>query len=351
MFCLFVCLFQNVDELKQKLLCTSIELEQLKMEANEELRKNKEYAKQLLQLLKMACQERDEARDQFQKLMNKVMYSSDFFNGIPCQIQPPESSPSPPQPPPPPPLLNNPTTKGNSSITESNSHSENYNYHTHGGVGGGSGSSPVDSSFFDPAAVSSSPPELMADSNINLAAAASFVPPHSGIPKLDQGSILIENLSQGKSLPQRGKFLKAVLDSGPLLQNLLVAGPLPRWRNPPQLQTFHIPPVSVSIKNSSPPPPDAAAAANASDINNINPRNFTNLNQFGSRFQNQTLVQTLSRPYTEMSCASSQMMSNSMLNFANVPTLSPSTSSGACMMMNSSDMNGYAALGKRQRLH
>lgn len=300
------------------------------MEASEELRKNKEYAKQLLQLLKMACQERDEARDELQKLMNKVMLSAEFFNGIP-QLQP--DSPSPP---PPPPLLK--PTKANSSITESNSHSETYNYHSHG-------SSPGDS-FFD--AVSS--PELsninMADSS-NIAAfvnqplvqeCKSMMVPNnsvvvpSGIQKIDQASLVIDSLAKGKSLPQRGNFLKAVLDSGPLLQNLLVAGPLPRWRNPPQLQTFHIPPVSIK-----------GCTSDADII--MNQKTSANLNQFASRFQTQT-----PRPYAEMSCASSQIMSTSMLNFANGPA--PGAFMSSDMLISAgANANTYAALGKRHRLH
>ncbi|KAL3530695.1 hypothetical protein ACH5RR_010017 [Cinchona calisaya] len=302
----FFDIFQSIDDLKQKLLCTSLELEQLKMETNDEMRKNKEYVKQLIQLLKMACQERDEARDQLQKMMlsKAIMPSTNstelFFSGLP-QLQPDS------------PLLK-PTTKANSSITESNSFSETYNYHSHG-------SSPGES-LFD--AVSS--PELsninMGDSgsiafvNQPLVQANNMVIP-SGIPKVvDHASLVIDNLVKGKNLPQKGKFLKAVLDSGPLLQNLLVAGPLPRWRNPPQLQTFHIPPVSIK----------------GCDVDMINVKSAaTNISPI---FPSRTLA---SRPYTEMSCASSQMYSTSMLNFTN------GQSAGA-------DLNSYVPLGKRQRL-
>ncbi|KAI7736212.1 hypothetical protein M8C21_024125 [Ambrosia artemisiifolia] len=43
-------------------------------------------------------------------------------------------------------------------------------------------------------------------------------------------------------LPAQGKFLDAVMKAGPLLQNLLLAGPLPHWRHPPpQLDTYRIP--------------------------------------------------------------------------------------------------------------
>uniref|UniRef100_A0A9I9EI51 Uncharacterized protein n=1 Tax=Cucumis melo TaxID=3656 RepID=A0A9I9EI51_CUCME len=49
------------------------------MEANEESIKNKEKVKSLLLLLQAAYEERDEARDQLQKLMNKIMPTSINF--------------------------------------------------------------------------------------------------------------------------------------------------------------------------------------------------------------------------------------------------------------------------------
>ncbi|XP_076906738.1 uncharacterized protein LOC143562964 [Bidens hawaiensis] len=42
--------------------------------------------------------------------------------------------------------------------------------------------------------------------------------------------------------PENGKFLEAVKNVGPLLQNLLMAGPLPNWRQPPPaIDTCQIP--------------------------------------------------------------------------------------------------------------
>ena len=82
------------------------------------MKKNNKSFKQLLQLLK-AYQERDEVRDQLQKVLNKVMSSSlpKFLIGWPHIQQ--ES-----------PLIK--PTKANSSITESNSLSKTYNHHSHG---------------------------------------------------------------------------------------------------------------------------------------------------------------------------------------------------------------------------
>jgi hypothetical protein len=48
----------------------------------------------------------------------------------------------------------------------------------------------------------------------------------------------LELLAAKRQLPQKGRLVQAVMEAGPLLQNLLVAGPLPRWRNPPQAQAL-----------------------------------------------------------------------------------------------------------------
>ncbi|PSR95137.1 Kinetochore protein like [Actinidia chinensis var. chinensis] len=194
---------ESIDELKQKLLYTTLELESVRMEANEEMRKSREYVKQLMQLLNMAYQERDEARDQHHKLLNQAM-SCEFFT----------------------PLTQTKPAKANSSITESNSF----------------GSSPVDS-LFDPI----SSPEQLSNGNVESPShLAAFV----NQPFVsDPSGLVIEKAMKGKSLPQKGKFLQAVLEAGPLLQTLLVAGPLPRWRNPPPLQPLQIPPVSISDEN------------------------------------------------------------------------------------------------------
>lgn len=84
---------QDMDELKQKLLYTTLELESARVQADEEMKKNEEFMKQLLQLLKLACQERDEARDQVQKLLAKLTPSTPppEFLTPPPQFQPHQS--------------------------------------------------------------------------------------------------------------------------------------------------------------------------------------------------------------------------------------------------------------------
>lgn len=187
-----------MDDLRQKLQYTSFELEAVKSKANEESKLHQEEVKNLLHLLKLARQERDEAKDQLQRLL---------------------------------------AIKANSSITESNSH----------------GSSPVDS-FFEPV----SSPEF---SNFNIVPEPpvhqiKFGNRHVNricnsqqrSVKIDPVEALMDEIIKGKSLPEKGKLLQTVMESGPLLQTLLVAGPLPRWRNPPPLQqSFRTPPISNSF--------------------------------------------------------------------------------------------------------
>ncbi|KAL9171072.1 hypothetical protein ABFS82_04G185800 [Erythranthe guttata] len=178
----------EVEQLKQKLLFTTLELEKLRSEAMEQMRQNKAYVSHLINLLKCAFQERDDAKTHLQKLLNN--------NNI--TIMPPQANymnPSfrLPETPLPKPVNENP----NSSVTGSNSVA----------------------SLFDPV----------------------FSPDFSNIlvqeccNKVDEGNLVIDRLVKGKPLPKRGKFLQTVVEAGPLLQNILVAGPLPTWRNPPQL--------------------------------------------------------------------------------------------------------------------
>nr|GMC78103.1 uncharacterized protein LOC109156431 isoform X1 [Ipomoea batatas]GMD20890.1 uncharacterized protein LOC109156431 isoform X1 [Ipomoea batatas]GME04035.1 uncharacterized protein LOC109156431 isoform X1 [Ipomoea batatas]GME19216.1 uncharacterized protein LOC109156431 isoform X1 [Ipomoea batatas]GME20178.1 uncharacterized protein LOC109156431 isoform X1 [Ipomoea batatas] len=295
---------ESMDELKQKLLYTSFELQRLKVESREEMRKNKEYVKQLVQLVNTACRERDEARNQIQKVLSSF-----------SQVVQTDQSP-----------LVKPAARANSGLTESNSLSDAHNHYL------SHGSSPVES-LLDPV----SSPELssmnggdskgMVFVSLNQNQNQPLVLDCNGsVPRVpevvDQGTLVIDSLVKGKPLPEKGKLLNAVLEAGPLLQTLLLAGPLPRWRNPPQLKHFHIPQVSIRGCDADAVPHNPAAAPQ-----------FLNAQQ----------------PYFEMSCGSSQMLSTSMLNFGTVP-------SGGCvgnqmLISSGSNIDCYGHMGKRQRLH
>ncbi|KAL9376206.1 hypothetical protein Peur_030326 [Populus x canadensis] len=73
---------------------------------------------------------------------------------------------------------------------------------------------------------------------------AGLVPP--AVAKIHPADAVIENFVKGKVV---GKLLQALMEARPLLQTLLLAGPLPQWRNSPPLQPFNIVPVPVSNQN------------------------------------------------------------------------------------------------------
>lgn len=311
---------QNIDELKQKLLYTTLELEAVKAETDIEMKRNMESMKQLLQLLKLACQERDEAKDQLQKLLIKIMPTNDqqFFNptnpSIPnCFTNDQLQQIHPLMP-----------AKANSSITESNGLSDAYNHNS---------SSPVDS-LFDPI----SSPEF---SNINLESpfVQDYHPNAISSSKVDEATLVMEGMIKGKNLPQKGNLLQAVMEAGPLLQTLLVAGPLPRWRNPPPLQGFNIPPMVVAV--------DQIGVAQKQAIGGSS-----------GLVRSPTMVFKQPQPYVEMGCgSSSQMMAagggsggggGGCLSFGDV---SFGSNCQGRMVSACPGGSNLGPIGKRQRLH
>ncbi|XP_022730796.1 uncharacterized protein LOC111285556 [Durio zibethinus] len=285
------------------------------MEANEQIRKYREEIKCLLNLLKLAYQQRDEARDQLRKLLNKLMPSG------PTELQPILPHPQSESPP----MI---AAKANSSITESNSLSDTYNHRQ------SHGSSPVDS-FFDAVTSPDFSSIKMADSGSTGFVNQPFVQEYngsvsiglvsSGVTNIDPATTVIDNLAKGKTLPQKGKLLQAVMEAGPLLQTLLVAGPLPRWRNPPPLH-FKVPPVLIKGCDSK------------------------TANQKLAAKTNRTIVQKLlnsSSSYPEMSCGSHQMCSAAMLNFAS--SASAPGLSNSKLLSSGAGVNTQITAGKRQR--
>ncbi|KAJ6767538.1 ENABLED-LIKE PROTEIN (DUF1635) [Salix koriyanagi] len=120
-----ICGYESMDDLKHKLLYTTLELQKMKMKANVRLREQKDTVQHLLNLLANACKERDGARDQLQALLYRSM-SSGSSGQILSRVLP--ESP-----------ISNTTPKANLSVLESNSEAFNQLSHC---------SSSVDS-FFD----------------------------------------------------------------------------------------------------------------------------------------------------------------------------------------------------------
>ncbi|KAL6516482.1 hypothetical protein OROGR_019787 [Orobanche gracilis] len=259
----------DMEQLGQQLLYTTLELEKVKSEAMEEIRKNKEYIKQLIHLLTYAIQERDEARNQLHNLLLINKHNNNFSL----------------------------TTK---TAESSDNLSETYNYHSHG-------SSPVESLFegnqsselsnvtlvvqdTNPLILNTSNSNNNNNNNNNNQVNPVIVP-----TVVDQGLVIIDNLVRGRVLPQKGKFLQAVLRAGPLLQTLLVAGPLPKWRNPPQFQPFQVPPLPIK----------------ACEVSNV-------VGQLGSRLQS----------FDQVPCGPVQVQPGYVLNFGNMAPNGPLVESG-----------------------
>ncbi|KAJ6690711.1 hypothetical protein OIU85_006911 [Salix viminalis] len=221
-----ICGYESMDDLKHKLLYTTLELQKMKMKANVRLREQKDTVQHLLNLLANACKERDGARDQLQALLYRSM-SSGSSGQILSRVQP--ESP-----------ISNTTPKANLSVLESNSEAFNQLSHC---------SSSVDS-FFDAGSSPDFPNknlegsstagllnQLLVQEQHSWTKFTGLVSPGGNSVENDRGIAVIDYLAQGKVLPQKGKLLQAVMDAGPLLQSLLITGQLPQWRNPPPLRT------------------------------------------------------------------------------------------------------------------
>ncbi|KAJ4814747.1 enabled-like protein (DUF1635) [Rhynchospora pubera] len=184
---------QNTEELKQKLLQTTLELETLRTTAKEEMRKKEENVNKLIQLVKLTTKERDEAKEQVNALLSFLQSK---------KTQQPAAV--------------------NSGLTESDSLSDAQTSISHRPHV----SSPVESFYH-------------ADSS-NITTAAPIPTATVTATKFDYGSVIIDELAKKRPLPENGKLLHAVMNAGPLLQTLMVAGPLPMWRNPPPVQTCQV---------------------------------------------------------------------------------------------------------------
>ncbi|KAG4961324.1 hypothetical protein AAZX31_13G314300 [Glycine max] len=224
---------ESCDELRQKLLATTLELKTME-----------NVKRELLNLLKMAYQERDEAREELQKLEAREELQKLVTKLTPSILFEVPSM-----------MMIHAQTKANSSITESNSTS-----HV---------SSSVDSLL-----EAFSPQEFSNMNNNNIVESHNLGGYYLKQPSVqnmnmsvlsqkrtcDAGDQVIEYMAKGKVLPQKGNLLKAVMDAGPVLQTLHVAGPLPTWRNPPPLQNIKIPPLNVQ---------DFVASNNNNNVNTL----------------------------------------------------------------------------------
>jgi len=211
-------IFQGEQELRQKLMDARIELEN-----------TKHLKTELFNRLKMAYQERDEARCQLVKLMNQLTPSSSNTLQNVFDIQNHFTFPS--------------------AIRASSSMAESDNCLSHG--------SPqveflLDSSTEFANINAGNPFDKMSNLNQNMIQDFSFSAPYVSMtpsvkPMCDPDAAFIDRIASERGLPQMGHLLQAVKDAGPLLNTLLLAGQLPTWVNPPPIEQIKVP--TVAIKN------------------------------------------------------------------------------------------------------
>jgi hypothetical protein len=172
-----------MEDLRQSLLYTTLELEQTRSLAQEELNKKDEQLMNLKDLINNIIRERDEAQEKCQRLLlEKLVFNQQQQNAPLSGVSSIEDEP-----------------RKKTTIDSNNGFS-------------------LSSSDCEESIVSS--------------------------PIIDQS--MIEVLTPNKPLPEKGKLLQAVMKAGPLLQTLLLAGPLPQWKHPPPpLESFEIPPVTI----------------------------------------------------------------------------------------------------------
>ncbi|XP_054795813.1 uncharacterized protein LOC129301261 [Prosopis cineraria] len=194
----YYCQGKSMEELRQSLLYTTLELEETRAAAQEELRKRDDQLVNLKDLLNKTIKERDEAREKCHRLL------LDKF-----VLQQQQAAP----------------LSGVSSIEDEPRRGIDSN--------NGLSSSDCEESIVSSPVIDHFPqPQL---------------PPQPPLPATQS----MMELAPEKPLPEKGKLLQAVMKAGPLLQTLLLAGPLPQWRHPPPpLDSFEIPPVTIP----SPPP-------------------------------------------------------------------------------------------------
>lgn len=180
-----------MEELRQALLYTTLELQTTIASAKEEITRRELEIIQIKDLLTRTMKERDEAQSRCKKLqLEKLILQQQLSRKEQPKLA---AAPSPRK-----------TSSGDDEAMLV--------------------SSGVSNSSLSPSPAAAAPPVLK-------------VAPELAVQKL---------------LPPKGKLLQAVMEAGPLLQTLLLAGPLPQWEHPPPpLDSTEIPPVAIPSPSSS----------------------------------------------------------------------------------------------------
>uniref|UniRef100_A0A1J3CCF7 Uncharacterized protein n=1 Tax=Noccaea caerulescens TaxID=107243 RepID=A0A1J3CCF7_NOCCA len=221
---------KTAEELRQTLVYATLELEQTKLVAQEELRKRDEQLIHLEDVLTKTLKERDEAIEKCHNLL---------FDNLLLQQQKQNQNQNQNQITPP--------LSGASSIDDEQLQPRQQQQQQNLNSNKSFSSSDTEESIMSP----------------------SVIDPVTTMNQASQGEIMATLLLE-KPLPEKGNLLQAVLKAGPLLQTLLLAGPLPQWRHPPPpLETSEIPLVTV------PPPQFQSSIVNNGCGNSNKKRAFS----------------------------------------------------------------------------
>ncbi|XWS43682.1 hypothetical protein CRYUN_Cryun16bG0124300 [Craigia yunnanensis] len=217
---------KSMLELKSRHLCDNYELESMREELVGEIGMQEETTDVLYQLLFDACQERHEAREQLNRSVAEISELKELlYKLLPSNSAETSSVISHVQPD----NRNQEILKGNLDIKGSDTLSEAYNtYYDYSSSANGDSRTLFNASLTD-------------SSNLALLK-KSFVQESGGRIQFGQfssndlavypASKVIDILVMGKPLPEKGRFLEAVIGTAPLLETLIIIGQLP---NPPPL--------------------------------------------------------------------------------------------------------------------
>lgn len=213
-----------MEELSQSLLVTTLELETTKLRAQEEMKMRDDQLIELRDMLEKTIRDRDEAQEICQKLLfDKLLLQQQHQQQQQMQLQ---------------------------------------QFHYQNQTAPHSGISSIEDDPRNANFSSSDCEESIVSSPIQEKDQDFFFP-------------------KDKPLPEKGKFLQAVMKAGPLLHTLLLAGPLPNWRHPPPpLDNYQIPPPPVTVPPplTLPPPQQQPQLPHQDPFMDIT--TFTNINNF-----------------------------------------------------------------------
>ncbi|KAF4391520.1 hypothetical protein F8388_008924 [Cannabis sativa] len=187
-----------IESLKDKLVCTMLELESAKKELKQEKEKTQKVARKFLHLNKVALQEKYEAQKQRDEVRNQLHI-----------------------------LIKASTSSDYDNISINTAHTQPYY-----AAAATTEAPTLTSSSSSTTRLEKQPQVVGMEIISNNRSRRSKMRKRMSDNESFVCNSLIEEGIYDKPLPKKGRLLQAVVEAGPLLQTLLIA-PLPQWNNPP----------------------------------------------------------------------------------------------------------------------